>query len=169
MTTVEHASRRGSIRPANQADLLDIYRIERRVFEQPWPFSAFERYIGEPAFLVRERPQATTGLDDTAILGYVVADAIPNHARPLGHIKDIAVHPAAQGDGVGGSLLERALQALSRQGVRSVKLEVRHTNEPARRLYRRFGFEVLRTIPQYYADGEDALIMVVNLDERPTP
>jgi len=166
VTAIERADHGGTIRRAVQADLLDVYRIEKLVFDQPWPFSAFERYVGEPGFLVRERPQGADGLDDNPLLGYVVADAIPNHARPLGHIKDIAVHPAAQGQGIGRELLRRGLDALAAQGVRSAKLEVRRSNDAALGLYREFGFGVLRTLPRYYSDGEDAFIMVANLEDR---
>lgn len=167
MTAIETAEAGGAVREAIQADLLDIYRIEKLVFDQPWPFSAFERYLGEPGFLVRERPHGAESLDDNPLLGYVVADAIPNHARPLGHIKDIAVHPAAQGRGIGQELLGRALDVLAAQDVRSAKLEVRRSNDAAHALYRKYGFEVLRTLPRYYADGEDAFIMVANLEAQP--
>ncbi len=158
VTAIEHSKGGSTIREAVQADLLDVYRIEKLVFEQPWPFSAFEQYVGEPGFLVREHPAQAAGLEENSLAGYVVADAIPNHTRPLGHVKDIAVHPSTQGQGVGRSLLARALDVLSEQGVRSAKLEVRRSNEAALGLYRDFGFEVLRTLPRYYADGEDAFI-----------
>lgn len=145
-----------SIRPAEDADLLAIFRIEKASFEQPWPFAAFERYVGEPTFLV-----ATDGVK---IIGYIVADVIPNHGQPLGHVKDLAVHPSRRGEGIGRELLKRALSGLQFQSTHSVKLEVRASNEPAISLYQEFGFRYLRTIPQYYGDGEDALVMLVELD-----
>ena len=41
-------------------------------------------------------------------------------------------------------------------------LEVRESNEPAKALYRRFGFEEEGVRPRYYAEtGEDAIIMWV--------
>lgn len=145
-----------SIRPAEEADLLAIFRIEKSSFSQPWPFAAFERYVDEPTFLV-----ATDGMK---IVGYVVADMIPNHGRALGHIKDIAVHPSRRGEGIGKKLLKQALSGLHVRGTYSVKLEVRASNDPAISLYQEFGFRYLRTIPQYYGDGEDALVMIVELD-----
>ncbi|HET7323043.1 MAG TPA: ribosomal-protein-alanine N-acetyltransferase RimI, partial [Halococcus sp.] len=36
----------------------------------------------------------------------------------------------------------------------------RESNDPARALYRRFGFIYRNTSPNYYADGEDALVLV---------
>jgi ribosomal-protein-alanine N-acetyltransferase len=41
-----------------------------------------------------------------------------------------------------------------------VKLEVRAGNDEAIRLYREFGFTHHHTVPRYYDDGEDALVML---------
>ncbi|WP_458206857.1 ribosomal protein S18-alanine N-acetyltransferase [Haladaptatus sp. NG-SE-30] len=156
VTTTASEADTFTIRPAEDADLLAVFRIEKTSFRQPWPFSAFERYVGEPTFLV--------AVNGGKVVGYVVADLIPNHGRALGHIKDLAVHPARRGEGIGRKLLERALAGLQVRDVRSVKLEVRASNEPAISLYRQFGFRYLRTVPRYYGDGEDAMVMVVELD-----
>jgi ribosomal-protein-alanine N-acetyltransferase len=145
-----------TVREAVQADLLAVYRIETESFPQPWPFGAFERYVGEPGFLVADT--------DEGVAGFVVADTVPNHARPLGHVKDLAVHPERRGEGIGSQLLERALGVLAVGGASSVKLEVRESNDGARSLYDEFGFEHRQTIPGYYDNGEDAHVMVVDLD-----
>jgi ribosomal-protein-alanine N-acetyltransferase len=164
VTTVAPPSSDTAIRQATRADLLDVFGIEKEVFDQPWPYSAFERQVGTPAFLVSETggPVAANG----EITGYVVADTIPNHRQPLGHVKDIAVHPDSRGEGIGAALLRRSLSALAGQGVRSVKLEVRRSNDAAMNLYEKHGFEYLRTLPQYYSDGEDAYVLVANLEDR---
>ncbi|MFB6218864.1 MAG: ribosomal protein S18-alanine N-acetyltransferase [Halobacteriaceae archaeon] len=143
-----------SVREAERADLLAVCRIEKASFEQPWPFSAFEGFLGEPGFMVAH--------DDTAsepVVGYVVADYVPTHGRALGHVKDLAVHPDRRGEGIGRTLLTRALGYLEARGVGSTKLEVRPSNEAARALYREFGFDHHRTVPGYYDDGEDALVL----------
>lgn len=150
------------VRRAVQADLLAVYRIEKASFPQPWPFAAFERYVGTPTFLVAE---VDAGADaNTEIAGYVVADSVPNHGQPLGHVKDIAVHPDHRGAGVGSTLLERALSKLAARGAASVKLEVRETNDPARTMYEEFGFVHRRTVPRYYDNGDDAHVMVRSFD-----
>lgn len=174
MTTIPKGSEGDvRVRQAVQADLLAVLRIERSSFDQPWPFSAFERYLGEPGFLVAIKEPGVSGGypsdqtdqgDAERVIGYVVANLVPNHGLPFGHVKDIAVHADHRGEGVGRKLLEQALQVLEVRGARSVKLEVRASNERALSLYRDFGFEYLRTVPRYYDDGEDALILVVDLD-----
>ncbi|RKD95994.1 ribosomal protein S18-alanine N-acetyltransferase [Halopiger aswanensis] len=146
-----------SIRPAERADLLAVVRIENASFSQPWPYDAFERFLGEPGFLV-----AVKG--DTEVVGYVISDVSSTYGRELGHVKDIAVHPEQRGDGIGSALLSRSIAVLAARGADSIKLEVRRTNDGAKRLYREFGFEPLRRVPDYYEDDEDAIIMIRKLE-----
>ncbi|PSP66196.1 ribosomal-protein-alanine N-acetyltransferase [Halobacteriales archaeon QH_8_67_27] len=169
MTTVAPDDAPGSdvqVREAERADLLAVFHIEQTAFPQPWPFSAFERFLGEPGFLVAQvrdeddSRETTTVGDDGRVVGYVVADTVPNHGEGLGHIKDIAVAEECRGEGIGRCLLQRALTALATQTVGTVKLEVRESNDTAKRLYRGFGFEHRGINPRYYSNGEDALVMV---------
>jgi len=153
------------VREAEQADLLAVFHIEQSAFPQPWPFSAFEGFLGEPGFLVAQtrdaspRETATVG-DDGRVVGYVVADVVPNHGEGIGHIKDLAVAEKCRGQGVGRRLLGGGLRAVAEQGAGSVKLEVRRSNGAARDLYRDMGFEHRGRVPRYYDNGEDALVMV---------
>lgn len=161
MTTA--ASRSGAeptIREANEADLEAVHRIERASFPQPWPYGSFETYLLEGGFFVAESP-------DGDVLGYVIADAIPNHGTPLGHIKDIAVARAKRNRGIGSALLGHGLDHLEEAGAATAKLEVREGNEGAMKLYRRFGFEQRRRIRGYYGNGEDACVMVRHLETWP--
>jgi ribosomal-protein-alanine N-acetyltransferase len=149
--TASEAGENVLVRPAEQADLLAVFRIERRTFPQPWPYAAFERYLDAPAFFV--------AVSD-GVIGYVIADCVPNHGQAFGHVKDLAVRAERRGEGVGTALLSRALSELAAVGAESVKLEVREGNDPARSLYEGFGFEYLKRVPGYYADGEAALVLV---------
>ena len=149
------------IRPAERADLLAVARIERQSFPQPWPFQAFEGFLGGAGFLVAEA--------GTGVAGYVVADTVRGGGGPVGHVKDLAVHPDWRGRGLGTRLLDRALGVLEGQGVDRAKLEVRQSNEDAISLYRRFGFAPHHLVTEYYADGEAAAVFVVGLDDRWRP
>ncbi|WP_256685163.1 ribosomal protein S18-alanine N-acetyltransferase [Halococcus qingdaonensis] len=157
VTTVEPTRTREAVR----ADLLAVFRIEKASFAQPWPYRAFERFLGIPGFLVVD---VDDGGETGAIAGYVVADSERQRGRPVGHLKDIAVDPSYRGRGIGATLLERALDAMYRQQVGRVKLEVRESNEPALALYRQYGFVHRSTATGYYADGEDALVLVREFD-----
>jgi len=153
VTTRPSRSRQPTVRQAERADLLAVSRIEQAAFPQPWPFSAFEQYLGGPGFLVAE---------DNAIVGYVVADTVDTHVGTIGHVKDLAVHEERRGEGIGTRLLNRALAVLDGD-VREVKLEVRESNDTALGLYRTHEFEHRRTIPGYYSNNEDALVLVREL------
>lgn len=144
-----------SVRRAEDADLLAVQRIERESFPTPWPDQAFERFVGDPGFLV--------ATDDEDVVGFVVADVVPDNDRPIGHIKDLAVHPDYRERGVGSTLLARSLMVLAGAGVVSVKLEVRESNDSARSLYRQFGFEPVHRLADYYENGEDAIVLVSEL------
>lgn len=152
MTAVSPADQSSvDVRQAERADLLAVYRIETDSFTQPWPFSAFEQYLGDPGFLVAS---------SESVLGYVVADTVANQGIPLGHIKDIAVRQDVRGNGVGTTLLRHAIGTLEAQGVHAIKLEVRASNQRAIELYRAHDFEHRRTIEGYYDDSENALLLV---------
>lgn len=140
------------IRGATRADLLDIYGIEKRSFDQPWPYAAFERQLDAPGFLVAE--------DDSEIVGYVVADRVSDHGAAVGHVKDLAVVPDRRGEGIGSRLLSSALVEVYVAGADRVKLEVRESNDAAQALYESFDFELHHVLPGYYDDGEDAYVMV---------
>lgn len=150
-----------AIRQATRVDLLSIYRLETRIFDEPWSYSAFETFLGEPAFLVAER--------NGRLLGYVVADWTATRGRGFGHIKDLAVDPDCRRNGVGRTLLQRAVSRLLIEGISTVKLEVREQNTVAKRLYVDEGFEPFRRIPQYYSDGEAALVLVYNPTDSREP
>lgn len=143
------------VREADRADLLEVFRIEQASFPQPWPYNAFEGFLGRDGFLVAATDQ---------VLGYVVADTVPNHGQGLGHVKDIAVHPDHRDRGIGETLLERAMDVLRAEDASRVKLEVREGNRPAISLYRKYDFQVHHTVSRYYDNGEDALVMVRELE-----
>lgn len=151
-----------AVRPAEMADLFAVSRIEKRSFPQPWPYSAFERSLSAPAFLVAENAGGEES-DTESVVGFVVGDVVPNHGRPLAHVKDIAVTPERRDEGIGTTLLRVALTRLGDIGARTVKLEVREGNRVARSLYRQFGFEFLRRVPRYYDDGEAAIVLIRDL------
>jgi ribosomal-protein-alanine N-acetyltransferase len=130
-------------------------RIERASFPSPWPYDAFQRYLDRPGFLVAVDHDRT---EEDPVVGFVVSDVIKNYGRALGHVKDVAVHPDRRGEGIGSTLLENALSVMAH--AKTVKLEVRESNDDARSLYREFDFESLRRVPRYYDDGEDAIVMV---------
>jgi ribosomal-protein-alanine N-acetyltransferase len=76
------------------------------------------------------------------------------------HINNLAVLPAYRGRGAATALLAHVLAEGGRMGARRATLEVRRSNDNARRLYERFGFFVAGVRRGYYTrPDEDALVL----------
>lgn len=64
-----------------------------------------------------------------------------------------------RGRGLGELLLRATLDKLKQRGGREIFLEVRESNQVARRLYARCGFEKIARRKEYYDDSESAVVM----------
>lgn len=141
------------LRPLAEDDLPAVLAIEEASFLSPWTRAAFLHELHSP------HSQITVAERDGQIIGYLccwyVADEV--------HILDIAVESASRQQGVGERLLRHALLVGQRQGAQSANLEVRWSNLPARALYKKFGFSEVAVRRRYYANGEDALLMLCPL------
>jgi ribosomal-protein-alanine acetyltransferase len=83
---------------------------------------------------------------------------------PEAEIYDLAVGPLWQGQGIGGLLLRTASRHMIQAGADECHLEVRRSNEKARRFYSRHGFRECGTRRAYYHDPiEDAILLHCHL------
>ena len=142
-----------SIEPLSAPDDLDaVLQIERASFVNPW---TREMYLAELenrgvsyCFIARNSSQQVIGFCSF----WRVLDEL--------HINNLAVAPAARGAGAGTALLRAVLTAGARLGARRATLEVRRSNDAARRLYERLGFAVAGVRRAYYTSPvEDALVL----------
>ncbi|MCH2188042.1 GNAT family N-acetyltransferase [Myxococcota bacterium] len=92
-----------------------------------------------------------------ALLGRVVVDEL--------HILELVTAVADRRQGLAKGLLARAVELAGRQGCSRVLLELRASNQAARRLYESVGFVVVGARSRYYRDGEDALLMTCAFDD----
>ncbi len=77
------------------------------------------------------------------------------------HINKLAVRPEWRGQGLARALIDQVLREASRLGAYRARLEVRRSNDIARRLYEGMGFAVVGTRRNYYTNPpEDALILL---------
>lgn len=90
----------------------------------------------------------------------------PNQIGLGSHIANCGymVHPAAQGRGVGKQMCEHSLATAKELGFRAMQFNlVVSTNEVAIRLWKKFGFRIIGTIPDGFNHAElgyvDACIM----------
>ena len=80
-----------------------------------------------------------------------------------GHVISIAVLHDHNHKGIGNALMREAMHGMANYNAKECYLEVRESNLPAIKLYRKLGFKAARTIRNYYADGENALLMAIQL------
>jgi len=81
-----------------------------------------------------------------------------------GHLISIAVLPKYQRQGVGEALLQEVMKVLLESyEAKEIYLEVRVTNTIAISLYKKLGFQIEKTLHNYYADREDAYLMARKL------
>jgi len=83
---------------------------------------------------------------------------------PGAELEAIAVTAEHQRRGLGRKLLEQIFEGVRKRGVSEIWLEVRVSNEPAIRIYRRAGMREVGLRKGYYADpAEDASVMSLTI------
>jgi ribosomal-protein-alanine N-acetyltransferase len=145
--------------PARLEDLEEIARIEQESFIVPWKREFFESELVEPYRYAR----VLAGLPGARprIGGYLFAVSLYEEF----HINKIATDDTLRRLGWGTRLLEDALGRARAVGATAVTLEVRFSNAPARQFYANHGFREAYRRKAYYQDGEDALALVLPLEE----
>jgi ribosomal-protein-alanine N-acetyltransferase len=132
-------------------DIPAVHAIESASFPTPWPPYAFRQEIeanGMAHYLVVRAGGRIVAYGGTWLM---VDEA---------HITTFAVLPLYRRRGIGGRLLSELMELAVDLGAAVATLEVRLSNDAARKLYGDFGFRPVGVRPRYYSDdGEDALIM----------
>lgn len=147
------------IEPASWRDFNALRRLEKVCFPlDAWPLWDLAGVLTLPnvvrlkARLSKPAPDLPDEASD--MVGFVAGDVRP--AERMAWIATIGVLPEYRGRGIGGALLQACEARLT---VPRVRLNVRVSNQTAIHLYQNTGYERAGLWPQYYADGEDALIM----------
>ena len=80
------------------------------------------------------------------------------------HINNVAVRPEFRRSRFGRALVDFVVDEATRRGTGRLLLEVRRSNDAARRLYRSMGFAEIGVRSKYYEHPvEDALVLARNL------
>jgi ribosomal-protein-alanine N-acetyltransferase len=98
-----------------------------------------------------------------AIQGFIVIEM--DH-KDAGHVITIDVQADARRAGLGTLLMNAAEARLRSAKCDSVLLEVAVDNLPAISFYKRHGYSVLKTIPRYYMNSIDALMLGKKLTSK---
>ena len=154
------------IEAATLADLDDIVGIEEACFSAPWTRKMLEaELVGNQfsSFLIAK--QAGPGSTGPHLVGYVCFWVVFEELR----IMNVAVTPSVRRQGIARRLVTRALEIGRDKSATKGLLEVRASNEAARRLYGQLGFREVSVRARYYTNPvEDAVLMEMAPVQRPS-
>lgn len=139
------------IKSMEKEHLEQVLAIERVSFPTPWSRNTYLRELSDNQFA--HYFVCTQG---EQVVGYMGMWIVIDEA----HVTTIAVHPDYRRRQLGRMLLEELMVRAVLLGADKITLEVRPSNEPARKLYQRVGFVPAGLRKGYYSDTkEDAIIM----------
>ena len=138
------------------SDLDQIVVIENDSFSNPWTKTYFEHEL------------ENNDISELYVLkegGEVIAYGDMWYMFENCDLTKIAVKEKYRRRGYGGLLLDHMMKTARKKGCEFIHLEVDVNNEGAIALYRKNGFEVVRTRKNYYEAGRDAYDMLRTLIE----
>ncbi|MFZ3072961.1 MAG: ribosomal protein S18-alanine N-acetyltransferase [Thermodesulfobacteriota bacterium] len=144
--------------PMTSLDIDAVMEIEKVSFPRPWLREFFEKELESPISYCFVAKAVLDGRE--IIAGYMVFWIVDEEA----HILNIAVTPELRNMGLAKKLLSFSLEFMLEKGVVAAYLEVRTSNEAAKKLYARFGFKDLYVRKKYYG-SEDAVVMMLDMEE----
>lgn len=144
-----------AVLPATEADLDAVMEIERACFAAPWPRDAMREEIAVSGWSTVVKAEL-----DGELAGFAVYWTVADER----HLQNLATAPGFRRRGVGRALVRHVIGEAGRTGAATIVLEVRESNEGARRLYGAHGFRPIGLRKAYYQDnGEDAIVMALPL------
>ena len=138
------------IRAMQEQDIPFVSQIENQIFSLPWSEKSFRDAAANPdnVYLVCE----CTG----EIAGYCGMWTVMGE----GNVTNVAVHPAYRRMGVAEALLKEMEKKANEKDVTIFFLEVRQSNEAAKQLYNKLGYNPIGVRKRFYEKPvEDAIVM----------
>ena len=119
------------IRKMTDSDLPQVERTDAASFDPLWqnPLETLERAFTQSLF-------AMVAEDKDGIIGYQITTGSGQRA----HLARLAVHPTAQGRGVGRALLSNLFGMLTHNGIPRLTVNTQKDNLPSLNLYQKMGF-----------------------------
>ena len=147
---------RPTIRDYRPADFETLWKMDQVCFVQGISYTRRELAF----YIAQKRGFTLVAEADGRIVGFVVID---RDREGQGHVITIDVLPEARRSGLGSQLMTAAEERLRTLGCSTVFLEAAVDNAAALAFYKRHGYSVVQTIPRYYLDSIDALVLVKDL------
>lgn len=123
-----------------------------------WHMEDYLRLADDPYGMVLVAELATVNAPE--VVGFSAFYRVIEEAE----LRNLAVGPTCQRQGIARALLEEGTHKLRETGVQRIFLEVRASNHPALELYTSLRFKLLSTRKDYYQNPvEDALVMALDI------
>lgn len=136
-------------------DIPSVVKIEEESFATPWTAEVFEHEMTGNNYA-----HYIVAVHEEEVIGHCGMWVVLDEC----HITNIAVLEKHRGYGIGERLLKEGIELCKALEVRLMTLEVRVSNEVAKNMYRKLGFQDGGIRKNYYTDDrEDALVMWVEL------
>jgi [ribosomal protein S18]-alanine N-acetyltransferase len=146
-----------TLKDADSRDFETLWQIDQECFV---PGIAYSRRELAAYMSLRGAFTIVVTDEDSKILGFLVATTRRNS---IGHIISIDVLPEARRLGIGSMLLSGAEDRLRTMKCQTVSLETAVDNRSALTFYKHHQYFVVKTIPRYYSNGVDALVLQKDL------
>lgn len=137
-----------------ESDLDELYALETACFESPWERRVLENDLANPGRAV---------LLKAVLNDRIVAYGAVSREESVIHLLNLAVSEEFRRRKIASQLLLAFGEIAVEWKCARMKLEVRSSNRGARDFYSKLGFEYKMRLNRYYANGEDALILVARL------
>ena len=146
----ELVRRKMMITNMRQEHVAQVAALEKLCFSDPWSENSVASELNNPLSLW------LVALDGERLAGYVGSQTVMDESDMM----NLAVHPDYRCQGIGSRLVDELIKELKKKGSQRLTLEVRVSNEPAKRLYDELGFSEIAVRKRYYSHPkEDALIL----------
>ena len=142
-----------TLRDHKTEDFETLWRLDQMCFSAGIAYTREELSY----FLSLKSGFAIVGERDALIQGFIVIQS--DLKKKSGHVITIDVHEDARRSGLGTLLMDAAEARLKSMGFDLVLLEVAVNNSPAISFYKRHGYAVLKTLPRYYLNTIDGLML----------
>ncbi|MBX9690928.1 MAG: ribosomal protein S18-alanine N-acetyltransferase [Cyanobacteria bacterium] len=141
------------VRPLRLSDLDEIMEIEPEAYgSHHWSRQSFITELTN----VAGSYFGAECIESGRLLGYTGYWLIADEA----HVTTLAVHPEFRRKSVAERMLINSIVEARKDGAHWLTLEVRESNEAAKKLYFKYGFRRLGVRRKYYQDNkEDALVL----------
>lgn len=142
------------VREMTYNDIASVADVDRAAFSDAWKDDSFADE------LKKDYSHYFVAETDGEIMSYAGIWCIYETAELI----RIATSPNHQKKGVAKELMQAILECAKNCGCERMMLEVRKSNIPAQKLYKKFGFNEISIRKGYY-NGEDAVIMEAKLTD----